>query len=116
MSDDYTPVQQWRSGVDKELGTVTSEVKYISAEVKEAKSTLSNIEKSILALGEKLDISVGENRKRIDSNSKRGWVSIGLSFVIMCIILVVHFGLTTGGLLSGTTGIVGLIATLKKLI
>lgn len=116
MSDELTALQQWRMEIGSTVTVTKGKVDDIIEEQKSIKNSIKSLKDSIEEYNknveERFDIA-GELALKA---GRRGWAAVGISFTVMAVVLIIHFGLTVGGVMSGVGGIAGTIASLKKLI
>lgn len=116
MPDDLSPVQEWRMGIKSDLVSTQKDVEFIKAEQSLIHQTLKNLDLTINSYNQNIETQLLTNKANIAANNRKGWVSVGMSFLVFGLVLVIHFGLTVGGVMAGVTSALGVVASIRKVI
>jgi len=109
MSDEITSVQKWRMEIASKVDVTHDKVETLTTSIKDLNAT-------IMGYNENTEERFLNAQALASAANRRGWIAVGLSFSVMTIVLIAHFGLTMGGVVSGLGGIAGTIASIKKVI
>ena len=116
MSDELTALQQWRMDISSTVNVTKGKVDTLVEEQKAIKEGIKDLHSSIEEYNKNVEDRFDKAKSLADQAGRRGWAAVGISFMVLAGVLIVHFGLTVGGVMSGVGGLVGTIASLKKLI
>jgi len=116
VSDELTALQQWRMDISSTVNVTKGKVDTLIEEQKAIKNSLKSLHTSIEAYNQNVEERFNKAKEVAEQAGRRGWAAVGISFIVLAGVLIIHFGLTIGGVMSGVGGIAGTIASLKKLI
>jgi len=116
MSDDLTALQQWRMTIATDVESTKKDVESIRKEQTAIHEILKNLNTAISTYNTNIELKLQANEKNIIANSRKGWVGVGASLLVGGLVLILHFGLTVGGVVAGVTSALGVVASIRKVL